>query len=201
MYGTANRILLEDLDGDLIYTNSWDLNPPTFYQLCFQVVYTSTSGDITNGGGVQRGRRYYQYVHPSSVVGQTITWPISYQLAELPWMLDSLTVEDPPSFITDTEDLLLSPNQYSISQNYPNPFNPVTRIKYNIPERSKVKLQVFDINGRLVKILSDSEQEKGTHIVDWSGNDNFGNSVASGIYFLKFNAGSYTKTVKMMMMK
>lgn len=57
MYGVANRILLEDIDGDLIYTNSWNLNPPTFYQLCYRVVYTSASGDITNGGGSSKRKK------------------------------------------------------------------------------------------------------------------------------------------------
>ncbi|NWF88896.1 MAG: T9SS type A sorting domain-containing protein [Ignavibacteriaceae bacterium] len=202
MYGTDNRLLLTDLDGDLVYTGTWSLNPPTFYQFCYRIVYTSPSGEIWNGSGSAiRGRRYYQYVHPASVNGQTVIWPVSYQLAELPWMLDSLTIEDPPSFLTDNNDIALLPNQYSVSQNYPNPFNPVTRIQYNLPQRTKVKMEIYDITGRLVHFLSDAEQDAGVHIADWNGNDSYGNSVASGIYFLKFNAGGYSKTLKMMLMK
>jgi len=202
MYGTDNRLELTDPDGDLIYTGSWDLTPPTFYQYCYRIVYTSASGDITNGSGAAiRGRRYYQYAHPTSIDGGSVTWPASYELAELPWMLDSLIIEDPPQLTTAVDDIVLLPNQYSISQNYPNPFNPVTRIQYYIPARSNVKLQIYDITGRLVKNLSEMEQEAGSHVVEWSGKDNSGKQVASGIYFLKFNAGTYTNTVKMMLLK
>ncbi len=200
MYGTDNRILLEDPDQDLVYTGSWDLNPPTFYQFCYRIVYTSPSGEITNGSGSAiRGRRYYQYVHPTSI--EPTTWPASYELTELPWMLDSLTIEDPPNLITSVDNNVIVPGQYSISQNYPNPFNPITTIQYNIPMRSNVKLQVYDITGRLVKVLSDMEQEAGLHIVSWNAHDNSGNSVASGIYFLRITAGSYVNTVKMMLLK
>jgi len=202
MYGTDNRIELTDMDGDLVYTGSWDLEAPTFYQFCYRVVYTSPSGEITNGSGSAiRGRRYYQYVHPVSVDGGNITWPASYELAELPWMLDSLTIEDPPDLITSVNGNVIIPDRYSISQNYPNPFNPVTRIQYNIPVSSKVKIQIFDVTGRLVKILSDNEKEPGTHIIAWNGNDDSGNSVASGVYFLRINADSYTNTIKMMLLK
>ncbi|MCG6913656.1 T9SS type A sorting domain-containing protein [bacterium BMS3Abin03] len=200
MYGTDNRIELTDPDEDLIYTGSWALVPPTFYQFCYRVTYTSESGDIRNGSDSPiRGRRYYQYVHPASI--NPLTWPASYELAELPWMLDSLTIEDPPLLSTGVDDIELLPNRFSISQNYPNPFNPETRIQYYIPERSIVKMQIYDITGRLVKNLSDMEQDAGSHIVEWSGKDNSGHKVASGIYFLKFTAGAYTNTVKMMLLK
>jgi flagellar hook assembly protein FlgD len=62
-------------------------------------------------------------------------------------------------------------------------------------------MQIYDITGRLVKNLSDMEQDAGSHIVEWSGKDNSGHKVASGIYFLKFTAGAYTNTVKMMLLK
>ena len=200
MYGTDNRILLEDPEGDMVYTGSWNLNPPTFYQFCYRIVYTSPSGEIMNGSGSAiRGRRYYQYVHPVSI--EPTVWPTSYELSELPWMLDSLTIEDPPDLITSVDNNAIVPGQYSISQNYPNPFNPITTIQYNIPVRSRVKLQVYDITGRLVKVLSDMEQEAGFHIVSWNANDNSGNNVASGIYFLRITAGAYMNTVKMMLLK
>ena len=203
MWGEDNRIVLEDLDGDLVYTGSWDLIPPSFYQFAYRIVYVSASGEIWNGSGSAiRGRRYYQYAHPSSVDGTNITWPASYDLVELPWMLDNLTIEDPPEFTpTGVDDLVLLPDQYFITQNYPNPFNPSTRITYNLPEHTNVKLQIYDITGRLVKVLSETEQDVGSHVVEWNGRDSFGNHVTSGIYFLKFNAGNYTNTVKMMLLK
>lgn len=201
MYGTDNRLQLSDTDGDGIYTATWNLNPPTFNQLCYRITYTSASGDIENGGGVLKGRRYYQYVYPEAVNGDQITWPSSYELNEIPWMNDSLIVENPPDFITGIDDLELMPGKYSISQNYPNPFNPTTRIQYSIPVRSNVKLEVYDIVGKLVKVLSNKQQEAGTHIVSWNGRDHLNNTVASGIYFLKIHAGNFLKTIKMVLLK
>lgn len=202
MYGEDNRIELTDADGDLVYKGSMDLVPPTFNQMCYRIVYTSASGDIMNGGGVLRGRRYYQYVHPVSVSEEGVSsWPSSFELPTLDWMNDSLTVEDPPDFVTDIEESGIVPGEYSISQNYPNPFNPSTKIRYSIPVRSKVTIDVFDITGRKIKNLVNNEKGAGTHIVSWNGRNEAGLGVSTGIYFLKINAGFYTNTIKMMMLK
>ncbi|MBK7228517.1 MAG: T9SS type A sorting domain-containing protein [Ignavibacteriales bacterium] len=199
MYGETNRILLEDTDGDLVYTNTWSLNPPTFYQLCYHVVYTSPSGDIENGGGVQRGRRYYQYIQPTSI--NPVVWPTTYELNELVWMNDSLTVEDPPQLIVGVDDDEQIPINFTVSQNYPNPFNPSTSIKYSIPNHSLVQIRVYDITGSLVKTLYNAEQNAGKYEVLWNSKDNEGNQVATGIYFMQFRAGDYSNTIKMMLLK
>ena len=199
MYGETNRILLEDTNGDLVYTNTWSLNPPTFYQLCYHVVYTSESGDIENGGGVQRGRRYYQYIQPTSI--NPVVWPTAYELNELAWMNDSLTVEDPPQLVLGVDDDNTVPVNFSVSQNYPNPFNPSTHIKYSIPHHSFVQIRVYDITGSLVKTLFNAEQNAGKYEVVWNGVDGAGNKVATGIYFMQFRAGDYSNTIKMMLLK
>ncbi len=199
MYGAANRILLEDLDGDLIYTNTWSLNPPTFYQLCYHVVYTSESGDIENGGGVLSGRRYYQYVQPTSL--NPVVWPTSFALPEMQWMNDSLTVEDPPQLVVGVDDEEQIPVDYSVSQNYPNPFNPTTAISYSLPVTSRIKIQVYDITGSLVNTLLNTEQAAGKHQIIWNGKNSSGAQVSTGIYFLRFDAGVYTNTFKMMLLK
>ena len=88
------------------------------------------------------------------------------------------------------------PEHYSLSQNYPNPFNPTTTIRYALPSRSKVRLEVFNVLGQLVGTLVDSEQGAGLHEVVFNGND-----LASGVYFYKLTAGPFVKTNKMMMIK
>ncbi|HMQ80957.1 MAG TPA: hypothetical protein PKD94_15440, partial [Ignavibacteria bacterium] len=60
------------------------------------------------------------------------------------------------------------PRQFSLSQNYPNPFNPVTNIDFSVPEKSFVRLAVFDITGRIVEILVKEELSAGTYKVDWN---------------------------------
>jgi len=88
------------------------------------------------------------------------------------------------------------PTEYALDQNYPNPFNPSTNIRYQLPENSHVKLQVYDILGNLVTTLIDQPMEAGFHSVEW----NAGN-IASGVYFYTFRSGSYVSTKKLVLLK
>jgi Peptidase C10 family/FlgD Ig-like domain/Spi protease inhibitor len=89
----------------------------------------------------------------------------------------------------------------SLGNNYPNPFNPTTNISYNITSDSKVDLNVYNMKGQLVKTLVSSNQTAGVHTVTWNGKDNTGRQVGSGLYFYKMNAGKYSSTKKMIMLK
>lgn len=202
MYGTDNRIQLTDSDGDGKYTGTIDLKAPTFYQVCYRISYSSTSGTITNGGGVLKGRRYYQYILPTKI-SPSITWPSTYELAMVTWKASDLTVENPPDLgkMTDVADEQTVPTAYELQQNYPNPFNPSTVISYSIPRNEKVKLEVFDMLGRKVATLFSGEQFAGTHSVSWNSNNDFGVSVASGVYLFRIQAGSFTQVKKMMLVR
>jgi hypothetical protein len=107
------------------------------------------------------------------------------------WILtDTVNVSD-ISEITST-----IPKEYSLSQNYPNPFNPTTNIEYSIPEASFVQLKVYDILGNEVATLVNEEQSAGNYRADFSGAN-----LSSGLYITKLQAGDYTKTIKMTLMK
>jgi hypothetical protein len=88
------------------------------------------------------------------------------------------------------------PVLYSLEQNYPNPFNPVTTIKFNIPKSGVVKLSVYDMMGREVTTLVNQELLAGRYSVDFNAL-----SLASGVYFYKLQAGEFTDTKKMMLIK
>jgi hypothetical protein len=85
--------------------------------------------------------------------------------------------------------------------NFPNPFNPETTIRYSVKEASPVSVQIFNVKGQLVKTLVNSAQEAGNYSVVWNGRDNNNNSVSSGVYYFKMNAGKYSNTKKMILMK
>ena len=87
-----------------------------------------------------------------------------------------------------------------LSGNYPNPFNPETKIVFSIPEDSKVNLSIYNIKGQKVKTLINGNQEKGFHNIIWNSKDNNGKSVASGVYFYKFDVNGKTKGVKKMLL-
>ena len=87
------------------------------------------------------------------------------------------------------------------AQSYPNPFNPQTEITYNLPEDSYVKLTVYNIQGQKVKSLVDEYQSAGTRNVVWDGRDESGESVASGIYLYRIEAGPHEVTNRMVLLK
>jgi len=93
------------------------------------------------------------------------------------------------------------PTSYALSQNYPNPFNPITEINFDIPVRSHVTLTVYNVVGQMVKTLVDEELAPKHYIVDWDGTTDNGTKVASGIYFYKLEAGDFTETKKMLLLK
>jgi len=91
---------------------------------------------------------------------------------------------------------------FKLSQNYPNPFNPSTKIQFSLPQTEKVKLEIYDIQGNLVKSLVDYElYNTGNYAVVWDGIDNHGKKVSSGIYFAKMHAGKFAQTKKMSLVK
>ena len=96
--------------------------------------------------------------------------------------------------IPDSENAIVKP--YELLGNYPNPFNPSTTIRYAIPNVSYVSLRIYDILGREVKTLVNSEQNIGNHSVQWNGDNNYGNKVSSGIYLYKIEAGNFIMTKK-----
>jgi tetratricopeptide (TPR) repeat protein len=85
--------------------------------------------------------------------------------------------------------------------NYPNPGNPSTAVSYNIPQTGKVRIQVFDVLGRLVKTLVDKNQEAGKYTIIWDGRDDRGIASASGVYFSKMQFNGRTLTTKMTLVR
>jgi hypothetical protein len=88
------------------------------------------------------------------------------------------------------------PRTSSLLGNYPNPFNPVTIIRYQIHQRSKVKLEIFDELGRVITTLIDEEKPLGDYEIMWNGS-----KYSSGIYFCKLTVGNEIRTSKMTLAK
>ncbi|HJY63840.1 MAG TPA: T9SS type A sorting domain-containing protein [Ignavibacteria bacterium] len=89
------------------------------------------------------------------------------------------------------------PNSFNLQQNYPNPFNPATSIRFDIPKASAVNLVVYDAAGSIVEVIADNVNlPAGKYETTWDAG-----KYASGIYFYRIQAGSYTDTKKMIMVK
>jgi len=87
-------------------------------------------------------------------------------------------------------------DKFALHQNYPNPFNPTTKIKFDIPKLSDIKITVFDAVGREVKNLSQQNLTAGSYEYDFNGAN-----LSSGVYYFTLTSGEFKKTVKMLLMK
>ncbi len=97
---------------------------------------------------------------------------------------------------TDVEGTSHIPLKFALAQNYPNPFNPSTTISYELSALSHVSLKVYDVLGRLVRTLVNKVERPGDYKVEFNAAD-----LPSGLYFYRLQAGSFSKTMKSMLLK
>ena len=140
--------------------------------------------------------------NPSAVLTYPITWTRIY-LAETSddkkddgsICFDDFTAHFIATGVEEDKSGIV-PNDYKLFQNYPNPFNPATNIKFDIPERNHVKIKIFDILGREIGTLISEERGAGSYEINFDGSD-----LSSGIYFYNLQAGEYSQTKKMILLR
>ena len=96
------------------------------------------------------------------------------------------------------------PNTHVVAQNYPNPFNPSTKISFTIPSRfstSKVVITIFDVLGNQVKELLRENLTSGNYIIEWNGQNDYNQKVATGIYFYEIRVPAERFVGKMSLIK
>ncbi|HUV37534.1 MAG TPA: T9SS type A sorting domain-containing protein, partial [Patescibacteria group bacterium] len=94
-----------------------------------------------------------------------------------------------------------APLAFFLDQNVPNPFNPSTTIRYFLPERCRVTLQIYDIAGRRIACLVDRMQDRGQHHIVWNGTDMNGDPAGSGVYLYRLTAGKESISRKMILLR
>jgi hypothetical protein len=100
--------------------------------------------------------------------------------------------------VTDNDAL---PASFSLSQNYPNPFNPTTTIEFALPQASHVRLEVFNILGRLVRTLVDRDLSAGVHRIQFDSRTEKGAQISTGVYFYRIQSEQFVETKKMLLLK
>ena len=108
----------------------------------------------------------------------------------------SLFTIDP--YTTDAEE---TPLATALHQNYPNPFNGHTTISYSLEKPEHVSVRIYDTAGRLVRTIENRDRPAGSYQVVWNGRDDASRPVASGIYFMKMNAGAYGQSRKIVYLR
>jgi len=118
--------------------------------------------------------------------GDLVTIPGSFEVT-------SVEVSDPAGYLMKVSTV---PSEFALAQNYPNPFNPNTNISFSLPNDANVSLTVYNITGEKVAELVNGQVKAGQHTVSWNASN-----VGSGVYFYRINAGNFTATRKMVLMK
>jgi photosystem II stability/assembly factor-like uncharacterized protein len=152
-------------------------------------LYHSTdSGDtwsatvLQTGGSI--GSMYFPTVEDGWVVGGGAGFILHYH--------------QPEASVAPSESPL--PRSFSLNA-YPNPFNPATQITFRLPERTIGHLAIYDITGRMIRILSSGFFEAGDHNFRWDSRDNGGNPVTTGIYFCRFSSNKISATQRLLLLK
>jgi predicted lipoprotein with Yx(FWY)xxD motif len=175
---------------------SWNVNAAN--DLSYYSVYRGTSGSFVPGPGnrvatptepgyFDSGWRwssgYYYKVSAIDIHGNESLWAVLNP--------DAVTGGDTPK----------APAATYLAQNYPNPFNPSTRITFGLKEPAAVSLRIYDAAGRLVRVLVEGTRPAGIYSELWDGMDNGRRAVASGLYFYRLDAGSFSQTRKMVLLR
>lgn len=100
------------------------------------------------------------------------------------------------TFIEDEKNNYNQPTEFLLSQNYPNPFNSSSIIKYSVPKSSQVSLKIFNALGEEIAVLVNEEKPVGTYELTWNAAN-----MSSGVYLYRLQAGNFTQTRKLILLK
>ena len=93
------------------------------------------------------------------------------------------------------------PDGFTLHQNYSNPFNPITTLRYDLPEDANVNITIYDIMGRVVKTMVNSQENAGFKSIQWNATNDKGSPVSAGLYLYTIQAGEFRQTKKMVLLK
>ncbi len=113
----------------------------------------------------------------------------------------TITTSDGQSWTKEIKISVGAPKEYRLYDNFPNPFNPSTKIAFELPKASRVKLIIYDIVGREVAQVTDADYPAGYTELTWNGLNQNRNLVSSGVYFYRISTDSWSKVKKMLMIK
>lgn len=185
-------------DRDMPADTSWGLD---------EIVYTfSMDGGLTWSPRVPISRTNYDggYTTVANRIRRAYGIDMAWRESQNPFSNDSsvtaaVCANVPYSLVSSVEDN--KPLTFETLSSYPNPFNPQTTLEFSLPERSFVKLAIYDGAGRQVTTLLNEERGAGHYREFWDGTDAQGRQAASGVYFSRLSTTAGVQTVKMILLK
>ncbi len=113
----------------------------------------------------------------------------------------AVSAQSPNPQIENMSTAAGTPKDFSMAKNYPNPFNPGTKIDFALPEQSNVEISIYNMLGQKVRTLVNSPLGAGYHTAYWNGMSNTGESLPSGAYLIRMQAGTHSFVQQVMMLK
>jgi hypothetical protein len=164
---------------------SWTLKATTINNY-----YTDTSEHLYSGRPNTKTYAYYK-INAVDICNQSSDFTSNVSFA----------VNAPEQGIDEDNDLKeislnSTPSEYSLKQNFPNPFNPKTNIKFDLPESGQTNISVYNIQGKLVKIILNNYIDMGYHSIQFDASN-----LSSGLYFYKLRSGSFSQIRRMLIIK
>lgn len=180
-YTTITCVEFNSVNKILIGTNNSGIYTSSNTGQSWQVLTNGLYGHSVSGSG-------YSYAYISSIVidNNDYMYLTTYE--------DGLYKSGSSTFVNSGLNVL--PGEFYLKQNYPNPFNPTTKIKFDLPKNSFVKINVFDITGRILSEIVNQNLSAGSYEADFNGAN-----LSSGIYYYRIDAGDFTATKKMILVK
>jgi hypothetical protein len=102
-------------------------------------------------------------------------------------------------FLSTNDDL--TPKKFKLYQNSPNPFNPNTHIRFDLPKNESISLMIYNVVGKEVAQIKRDNLSAGQHVINWKGQDQYGERLPSGLYIYRLVAGNKISTKKMLLLK
>ena len=211
LIGPADETVLT-IDGNnaegqtgIFWTNSLDPDgTPVEYVL--ELVFENTGDTLDTAMSVTnfflQHAEVLEYMEEVGVTQLDVSWDVFAEdgfdyssSSNGPW---SLTIDGGWALSVDNNTI---PEVFALYNNYPNPFNPTTNIRYDIPEASDVRIDIYDLVGKKVKTLVSKQHQPGRYKIQWNATNEFGSAVATGMYIYKIQAKDFVSVKKLLLMK
>ena len=196
------------------YTATLEWNPNVFEFVGYSAGTTrGFESPVVNDRAVEEGRITFAHAYPYGAEGQVNILNIRMKsisdAAEAEGsvslsfsaMAAAKTFKDLlPYVVNSTEGVSIGEIAYGLG-NYPNPFNPSTDIQYGLAEAGNVEIVIYNVLGQKVRTLVNGRKEAGNYVVRWHGRNDNGQSLPSGMYFLRMEAGKFQADRKLLFLK
>lgn len=204
--GSAVSISSVNIDFDLQFT--WDLSTDPEGENVYY--YITNNSEVLAHVFPQSVSDTYYSLSLQTVYDSLFHYGITNEIIE--WNIGAMDQYDttwasngPFSYTFDITEMSVEgisiPDKFELLNNFPNPFNPTTKIQYRLPVNSDIQIKIYNINGQLIYSRTVENQMAGEHTFVWSGENDLGIKLSSGIYFYEMNTPKYLDVKKMILIK